>query len=460
MLTVVAFIVALAVLIAIHEYGHYRVAVACGVRVERFSIGFGKVLYRWKPKKQHPGQDTEFVISWLPLGGYVKMVGQGEVPPAHLKAVSFDAQSLPKRAAIVAAGPLANLLLAVLIYAAMAWVGTQQAKPIIAQPPPASLAEAAGLQAKDIITAVRYGDAAEPEPVRSMEDLRWHITQAALDRQDLQLEVQVPGSAVRSVRLPLAALEVKEADAKMYKQIGLAAPFTLPMLGEVYKGGAGEKAGLQAGDIVKTSDGAAITELGQLMDTIKLAGSTGRAQTMQWQVQRGETLLDMSVTPEVVKRGREFVGLLNVQLANRPEMTLVRYGAIEGVVHGFRKTWEISTLTLRMMGKMLIGEASIKNLSGPITIADVAGKSASLGLTQYLIFIALISVSLGVLNLLPLPVLDGGHLMYYLWEALTGKPVSTQWLERLQRGGVAVLMAMMAVAVFNDVQRLFGSFFG
>jgi regulator of sigma E protease len=456
MLTIVSFVLALGLLIAIHEYGHYRVAVACGVQVTRFSVGFGKPLLKWKPKKQHPGQDTEFVIALFPLGGYVKMVGQGEAAPAHLKAVSFDAQPLRKRAAIVAAGPVANLLLAVLLYAAVNWMGSEQAKAIIAQPPAASLAATAGLKAGDEILSVQ-GSGDELEPIRSMEDLRWHLTRAALDRYDLALQVREAGrDSTRQIKLPITQLDIREADAQMYRKIGLAAPLTQPVMGELVAGGAGDKAGLKQGDRVLSIDGVAMMDGGQLREAIRASVQGDQPLKKTWRIERAGQTLELPVTVSIKKDGEKASGRIEAFVGSSPQMTHVRYGFFEGLSLGVQKTWDISMLTLRMMGKMLIGEASLKNLSGPLTIADVAGKSASLGLVQYLIFLALISVSLGVLNLLPLPVLDGGHLMYYLWEAVTGKAVSEVWLERLQRGGVAVLMAMMAVALFNDVTRIFG----
>ncbi len=456
MLTIVAFVLALGLLIAIHEYGHYRVAVACGVQVTRFSVGFGTPLLKWKPKKQHPGQDTEFVLALFPLGGYVKMVGQGEDAPAHLKGVSFDAQPLRKRAAIVAAGPVANLLLAVVLYSVVNWIGSSQAKAIIAQPPPASLAATAGLKAGDEIVSLS-SPGGEAELIRSMEDLRWHLTRAALDRYDLALQVRESGrDSLRTVALPITQLDIREADAQMYRKIGLAAPLTQPVMGELIAGGAGDKAGLMQGDRVLSIDGVAMLDGGQLREAIRASVQGDQPIQKTWRIERSGQTRELPVTVSVKTEADKSSGRIEAFVGGMPQMTDVRYGLFEGFTLGVQKTWDISMLTLRMMGKMLIGQASLKNLSGPLTIADVAGKSASLGLVQYLIFLALISVSLGVLNLLPLPVLDGGHLMYYLWEGVTGKAVTQAWLERLQRGGVAVLMAMMAVALFNDVTRIFG----
>ena len=456
-LTFVSFVVALALLIAIHEYGHYRVAVACGVKVLRFSVGFGKPLFTWKPKKQHPGQDTEFVVAMLPLGGYVKMLDEREAPvPPELRHVAFNTQPLSSRAAIVAAGPIANLLLAVLLYAIVNWLGVQEPRAIIASPLASSIAAQAGLRGGEQVQAAAFaGDTLQE--VRSMEDVRWITTQAALDGKDLQLEVRdMARNSVRNVTLPLSRMDVREADAQMFRKIGIGAPWTRPLLGELVVGGAADVSGLKKNDIVVSVAGVAVLDGMQLRDMIRASVLGGKPVMQLWQVQRQGQTLPIEVTSTAVQEGAIWVGKIGAYVGAPPEMIQTRYGPIDGLWRGVVKTWEISALTLRMMGKMVIGEASLKNLSGPLTIADVAGKSASLGVIQYLLFLALISVSLGVLNLLPLPVLDGGHLMYYAWEAVTGKQVSEVWLERLQRGGVAILMAMMCIALFNDVTRIFG----
>jgi regulator of sigma E protease len=457
MLTVVAFLVALGVLIAVHEYGHYRVAVACGVKVLRFSVGFGAVVYRWRPRRQRPGQDTEFVIGAFPLGGYVKMLDEREAPvDAAERHLAFNTQRLSKRAAIVVAGPLANLLLAVLLYSAVNWYGVQEPRPMLASPVAGSLAQQAGLHGGEVVQQAAF-DGEPLGPVRSFEDLRWLLTRAALDGRDVRLRFGPPGQrgATEAV-LPLSALTSREADAQLFRRIGLLGPYTAPVIGEVMPGSAAARAGLRQGDVVLAIDATSVIDAQQLRELIRASGGGGQPARQTWRVQREGSRVDLPVQPDLVRDGEKAIGRIGAYVGTPPQMLAVRYGPLEGLRKGAVRTWEVSVLSLRMMARMVIGEASLKNLSGPLTIADYAGKSASLGLTHYLAFVALISVSLGVLNLLPLPVLDGGHLMYYLWEAVTGRSVSDAWMERLQRGGIAVLLVMMSIALFNDVSRLFG----
>ena len=458
MLTVLAFIVALGLLIAVHEYGHYRVAVACGVKVLRFSVGFGTALYRWKPRRQRPGQDTEFVIGAFPLGGYVKMLDEREAPvDAAERHLAFNTQPLKARAAIVAAGPIANLLLAILLYAVVNWMGVEEPQPVLGTPVAGSIAADAGLRGGERVAAAGFeGD--ELDPVRSFEELRWLLTRGALDGRDLRLQLaRDGGSGGGDVTLRLSRLDARDADAQLMRKVGILSPWSPPMLGEVMAGGAAERAGLRKGDLVLRVADREVGDAQQLRDLIRAQVQGGRGIASPWDIERAGQRLRVQVTPDVVNDpAGTAVGRIAAYVGAPPAMLTVRYGPVEGLWNGAVRTWEVSALTLKMMGRMVIGEASVKNLSGPLTIADYAGKSASLGLTQYLLFLALISVSLGVLNLLPLPVLDGGHLMYYLWEAVTGRTVSDAWMERLQRGGVAVLLVMMSIALFNDVARLFG----
>jgi regulator of sigma E protease len=458
LMTVVAFLVALGVLIAVHEYGHYRVAVACKVKVLRFSIGFGTALYRWKPRKQRPGQDTEFVIGAFPLGGYVKMLDEreGEVDPAE-RHRAFNTQPLRSRAMIVAAGPIANLLLAILLYATVNWMGVQEPEPVLGSPVPGSIAAQAGLHGGERVQAAAL-DGDTLQPVRSFEDLRWLLTRGALDGHDLRLVLaREGGQPAGEVVLPLSRLDARDADAQLLRKVGLVAPWSPPVLGDIMAGGAAERAGLHKGDLVLRLGGQAVGDAQNLRDLIRAQVRNGQGVPSTWEIERAGHRMQVLVTPDVVTTdGQPAVGRISAYVGAPPAMLTVRYGPVQGLWKGAERTWDVSALSLRMMGRMVIGQASVKNLSGPLTIADYAGKSASLGLTQYLLFLALISVSLGVLNLLPLPVLDGGHLMYYLWEAVTGRSISEAWMERLQRGGVAVLLVMMSIALFNDVARLFG----
>ena len=451
--TVLAFLLTLAVLIVVHEYGHYRVAVACGVKVLRFSIGFGRVIWRHQKSPAH----TEFVLSALPLGGYVRMLDEREGPvPAEDLGQAFNRKPLRQRAAIVAAGPAANLLLAVLLYASSHWIGVEEPKAVLSAPVAGSLAERAGMRSGDWVQQWRDADG-QWLAVRSLNDLRWQMTEHLLDGQPLQLQVSdAAGRGLRQVRLGLDELGVQEMDASVVKRIGLGGAFSEPVLGEVKPAGPAASAGLRSGDRVLKVDGQVISDAQALRDRIRAAVRDNQAQAMAWQVERGERLIEVSLMPRVVREGDKGVGRIDAFVGKSPALVKVQLGLFEGLSQGVSRTWEVSALTVRMMGRMLIGQASLRNLSGPLTIADVAGQSVQQGLAYYLGFLALVSVSLGVLNLLPLPMLDGGHLMYYLFEGLTGRPVSDLWLARLQRGGIAVLLLMMSVALFNDVARLLG----
>nr|WP_205244640.1 RIP metalloprotease RseP [Comamonas sp. Tr-654] len=455
MLTVVAFIVALGVLIAVHEWGHYRVAVACGVKVLRYSVGFGKPLLRWVGKKS----GTEYVIAALPLGGYVRMLDEreGVVRPEE-KHLAFNNQPLHSRAAIVAAGPAANLVLAVALLTVVNWVGTNEPAARLAAPAAGSLLQQAGIQSGDWVQRASVGGQ-EWQPVRALGDLRWLVTTAAIEGESLQLEVaeQAHGAA-RIVPLDLASLQQKEPDAAFFDKVGLQGAWSRAVIDEIVAGGPADKAGLQKGDVLLSINAQAVQDGAQARALIRASGQSGQVQPQAWVVERAGQRRNLQVQPEILpgKDGQAPAARVNAFIGSQPEMVLVRRGFLDGLSAGVHKTWELSSMTLRMMGRMLIGQASLKNISGPLTIADYAGKSASMGLVQYLSFLALISISLGVLNLLPLPVLDGGHLMYYLWEGLTGRSVSDVWAERLQRAGIAVILLMMSVAFFNDINRLWG----
>jgi regulator of sigma E protease len=464
LLTVLAFLVTIGVLVIIHEYGHYRAAVACDVKVLRFSVGFGRVLWR----RMHG--ETEFVVSALPLGGYVKMLDEreGAVAPSELNR-AFNRKPLGQRAFIVAAGPAANLLLAVVLYACVNWAGVQELRPWMAQPKAESLADQAGLQARDeVLSVAPLGvDASEQgwKTIRSMSDLQWQFTQAALAGHDLRLQVSQSLSGTgepqqrgsRTLTLPLSRIPASEVDAKLLDRIGLMGPYVEPIIAQAIAGGPAERAGLKAGDRILQINGRVPTDAAQLRQLIGASHDQGQARPIQLKVLRVGQKLDITVTPAMKDVEGKQLARIEASIGSPPALVEVSYGPLEGLTLALNRTWDVSRMSLEMLGKMVVGQASLKNLSGPLTIADYAGRSAEMGWVHYLGFLALVSVSLGVLNLLPLPVLDGGHLMYYLFEGLTGRPISELWMERLQRGGVAIMLTMMSLALYNDLARMLGS---
>ena len=463
LMTILAFLVTIGVLVVIHEYGHYRAAVACDVKVLRFSVGFGRVL--WSRTKG----ETEFVVSALPLGGYVKMLDEreGAVDPSELHR-AFNRKAVWQRAIVVVAGPLANLVLAVVLYSLVNWAGVEELKPWFAQPLADSLVAKAGMKAQDEIVAMKPVNASSDAddawmPVRSMTDLQWRLTQAALKGQDMTVRVQSKASQTQAPRgerelyFPLSQVTASEVDSQLMDRVGLTGPYADPVIDSVVAGGPADKAGLRHGDWVLSINGVVPPDAALLFKTIRESRDKDQPRPVAMHIQRGREVLDVTVMPVMKDVQGKLVPRIDAALGSNLAFTKVSYGPVEGFTLAITKTWDVSKLSLSMLGKMLVGQASIKNLSGPITIADYAGKSAKLGWVYYIGFLALVSVSLGVLNLLPLPVLDGGHLMYYLFEGVTGRPVSEQWLERLQRGGVAIMLVMMSLALYNDLARLVGA---
>ncbi len=453
MITVIAFLVTLGVLVVVHEYGHYRVAVACGVKVLRFSVGFGRVLWS---RRRGPDQ-TEFALCALPLGGYVRMLDSREdaVNPDEADR-AFDRRPLRQRVAIVAAGPLANLLLAVLLYALSHWIGVEEPRALLSTPVAGSAAERAGLASGDEVIAASAEEGAW-KPVDSFNDLSWLLTQAALDESSVRLQVRPAGSSGdKQVLLDLSALERADVDGRVMSRLGFGPPLGEPVIGKVIDGGPAAAAGLRSGDKVLSANGRVMADAFALREVIAASHREGQPQPMRLAIERNGAPLAIAVTPRLIDDAGRTLARIDAMVGAPPAVVTVRKGPIDGIVAGAERTWDVSVLTLKMLGRMLIGEASLKNLSGPITIADVAGQSAERGLAYYLSFLALVSISLGVLNLLPLPMLDGGHLMYYLFEGVTGRPVSEVWLRWLQRGGAFVLLLLMSLALSNDVARLLG----
>ncbi|MDT8998496.1 RIP metalloprotease RseP [Paucibacter sp. APW11] len=453
MMSVPAFLLALAILIVVHEYGHYRVARACGVKVLRFSVGFGRVIWR---RQAHPDA-TEFTLSMLPLGGYVRMLDEREAPvPADMRGQAFNNKPLWQRAAVVAAGPIANLLLAVAMFSAVAWLGQEQAQPVLGAPAAGGIAEVAGMRVGDRVQASSLDGQTWTE-IQALPDLHWQLTQAITEGRALHLLLSdTAGHGRREIVLPLDQLASRELDAQALRKLGLGAAFSEPVLGRLTPGGAGEQAGLREGDRVLSVDGIATQDAASLREQIRRAVRDGEALPMQWTVSRAGQVLSLEVRPRLVEDGGQRLARIEALVGSRPQMVLVREGLLDGLTKGARRSFDVASMTLRLFGRMLTGEASLKNLSGPLTIADYAGQSASLGLVAFLNFLGLVSVSLAVLNLLPLPMLDGGHLMYYLFEGLSGRPVSEWWLKQLQRAGAFVMLLMMALALSNDMTRLLG----
>jgi regulator of sigma E protease len=454
-MTLLAFLLALGILITVHEWGHYRVALACGVKVITFSIGFGKPLLRWSGARSHAGQSTEFVIGLIPLGGYVKMLDERESPvPPGEQHMAFNRQPLWARTAIVAAGPLANLLLAVVLYAATFWLGQYETQATLAAPVAGSVAEVAGLRSGD--TVLRAGSSPDDlQAVTSLEDLRWWTLQHGAS--SIFLEVQ--SSSAKTTKL-LHLPDMTEAGSEdttddAWVSRGFTGAWSRAVLADVIAGGAAAEAGLQAGDEVLSIDGRQVPDATTLRAWVQASGRQQVPVSQVWTVaRRGAGVLQVTVVPKQVQDGPQKRGRIEAKVGEPPVQIWVQLGAWDGLAQGFNKTSDVIRMTLEMLGRLLVGQASLDNLSGPLSMADYAGRSASLGLGAFLAYLALVSVSLGVFNLLPLPVLDGGNLLYYLYEALTGRAPSTQWLDALQRVGLAVLVALMVFSLFNDVVRL------
>lgn len=444
-----AFLVVLCVLIVVHELGHYLVARLCGVKILRFSVGFGKVLWQ----KRLGRDQTEWAVSVFPLGGYVKMLDEreAEVAPDEQHR-AFNRQTVSKRSLIVAAGPFANFVLAIFLYWLVFMLGSSELLPVLGTPPEGSPAAMASIKNGEQIRAV------DGETVATWNDFRWLLLQKAVDQESTELEVINERNEVSVRRLYLSAAGEQGWEGDALDRLGITfyRPMLPPVLGKVVAGSAGERAGLQPGDRVLALDGRAISVWHELVLYVRDAAE----RSVRVEFERQGRIAAVDIVPEAISERGRVVGRIGVAVADdgraRREMrTFVRYGFFEAGSKALSETWDKSVFSLVMMGKMLTGEVSLKNLSGPVTIADYAGQSAKLGFDYYIKFMALVSISLGVLNLLPIPVLDGGHLMYHMIEVVRRRPLSERAMEVAQQIGVSILVVLMAFAFFNDLNRLF-----
>ncbi len=448
-LKVVGFLLALGILVTVHEFGHFWVARRLGVKVLRFSVGFGRPLLRWRRR----GDDTEYVVAAIPLGGYVKMVDEREGPVEERDLPgAFNRQPLWVRTAVVLAGPMFNLLFAVLVFWAVLVLGETGLRPLVGEVSPGSAAEAAGFRPGEEILSVNG------EPTPTWSEVLYRIAAASAAGEPMELKVRDRQGKLLRHLLPVDAIgdlaEVKDPLAALGLKPEL--PKVPAVIGKVLPGEPAEQAGLQPGDRILSVDGQPVEDWVQWVQYIR----DHPLQKLNLVVDRKGARLELEVTPKAVTTG-EGGTIGRIGAANQPAPDLwERYrvehslGPLEAVPRAVAKTWEFSALTLKVMWRILVGEASLKNLGGPITMADAAGSAVSAGLVQFLKLLAVISVSLGVFNLLPIPVLDGGYLLFLLYEAVAGHPPSEAAMARGQQIGLALLLALMVLVFYQDILRL------
>lgn len=447
--TALAFLFALGVLIVFHELGHYFVARMCNVKVLRFSVGMGKVVY----SRRFGKDQTEWVVSMLPLGGYVKMLDLREhdeetSPPISSTDLEreFTGQSVWKRIAIVAAGPVANFILAIVLFTLLFMIGVPEPIAKLRAPNSATVAYQSGVRGQEMVNAVNG------KSIQLWSELRWELLQYALEKQPVTLTISSEDKPrqTREIKLALNQLSAQDLEADFMGKLGLNLALSKAQLGTVNPDSPARRAGLETGDIVIQIDEKKIADGLELIDIVRSSPN----KLLHVVVDRSGETKEFSVTPDAVMLDGKLIGKLNVEVRSAPDMLDHQDTLFTALEKAAGRTWSTSVLTLKMIGKMLLGEVSIKNITGPLTIADYAGQTAKSGATSYLSFLAFVSISLGVMNLLPIPILDGGHLLYYALEVFTGRPISQRASDIAQRVGLAMLMLLMAIAFFNDIARL------
>ena len=448
-ISLVSFVVVLGILVTIHEFGHFWVARRCGVKVLRFSVGFGKPIFKFK-RKNDP---TEYVVAGIPLGGYVKMLDENEATVSdEEKHLAFNNKPLLSRFLIVLAGPAFNLLFAFIAFWLILVLGEDGLKPVVGSLDQQGIAIHSTVEVGDEIVSINN----RPAPI-------WRVaaglmTSEMLDKGRFELTVAKPGGQLNTVVLDIGDTELPEA-ADALSRVGILprTPVLQAMVGEVVKGEVGEKAGLLHGDLIVLVNQKEINNWGEWVTVTRANADTPMAISLL----REERLIELSLTPKGIKEGSQTVGRIGVAPFIPSDLqsdfyTTYSLSMLDAVGEAAKQTTSYSLLTAKMIGRMVIGQASLDNLSGPISIAQYAGKTATIGLIAFLKFLAFVSVSLGVMNLLPIPMLDGGHLMFYIIEAIKGKPVSEKVQAGFMRMGMLALMSLMIIAVFVDVSRLIG----
>jgi regulator of sigma E protease len=452
MLTLLAFILTLGILVTVHEYGHFQVARWCGVKVLKFSVGFGKPIW----SKKIGSDQTEFIIAAIPLGGYVKMLGEEQLSSAENTAGqdmsrAFSQQSVIKRMAIVLAGPFANLLLAVILYWALFMTGTVGIKPFIGNVLENTPAAASQIRSGEMIQKVNGKD------VATWQDVRWILLNESLKNGSVEIQAIDNNQQIHLYQIATTGLNDDNTDVDILQKLGLTVyqPKVPARIGQIVENSPADSAGLEVGDLVVAINDKEIGDWEALVQEVRLHP----AEKLEMVIQRDSKEYRLSIIPEAAKENGEAVGRIGAGFkAEQAQLdqyfVTQHFTIIEALAKSVEKTWETSIFSLKMLGNMLIGNVSWKGISGPVTIASYAGQSANMGMKVFIGFLALVSISIGVLNLLPIPILDGGHFMYYMVEFFTGKPVSEAVINVGQRVGFFILGWMMVLALYNDMNRL------